>query len=67
MNFMKRMKKLASLVLALAMVFAMTITAFAANDGSITVNNAKEGKEYSIYKILELESYEATTGSYRCV
>lgn len=60
---MKRTKKLVSLLLTLVMVLSMSITAFAAqetnadNNGKITINNAVNGKEYSIYQIMELESY----------
>ena len=57
---MKRMKKLASLVLALAMVFAMTITVAAARDGSITMNGTVAGKSYELYKIFDL-TYTGTT------
>lgn len=66
---MKHMKKLASLLLALVMVFAMGTTAFAAQEGeltggSITIDNAVSGQTYSIYQILYLESYDATSGAY---
>lgn len=61
---MKKTKRFASLLLALVMVFAMTITTFAAGNGSITITNAVEGQTYSIYKIFDLESYDAKTGAY---
>lgn len=71
---MKHMKKLASLLLALVMVFAMGTTAFAAQEGeltggSITIDNAVSGQTYSIYQILYLESYSTdangnATGAY---
>ena len=66
---MKHMKKLASLLLALVMVFAMGTTAFAAQEGeltggSITIDNAVKDQTYSIYQILYLESYDATSGAY---
>lgn len=51
---MKRMKKLASLLLALVMAFSMSITAFAAGANSITVKNAVSGQRYELYKILDL-------------
>ncbi len=48
---MKRVRKIAALVLAAVMVMAMGITAFAANDGSIIVTNATAGQTYKAYKI----------------
>lgn len=53
---MKQMKKLASLLLALVMIFSMTTTVFAAGEtGSITIDNAVEGIEYKIYRVFDLE------------
>ena len=51
---MKHTKKLASLLLALVMVFALATTAFAAGTNSITVNGAQKGETYEIYKMLDL-------------
>lgn len=52
---MKHAKKLASLLLALVMVFSLTATAFAAgNDGSITISNATVGETYAVYKVFDL-------------
>lgn len=49
---MKRMKKLASLLLAMVMVLSMTITAFADEKTySITINNSAEGHTYEAYQI----------------
>lgn len=49
---MKRMKKLASLLLAMVMVLSMTITAFAEGTTySITINNSAEGHTYEAYQI----------------
>ena len=46
------MKKLASLLLAMIMVFAMSATAFAADETySITINNSKSGHTYEAYQI----------------
>jgi LPXTG-motif cell wall-anchored protein/uncharacterized repeat protein (TIGR01451 family) len=50
---MKNLKKVLSIVLAMAMVLAMTaISGLAAETGSITINNAADGKEYKIFKIV---------------
>ena len=59
---MKHTRKIASLLLALVMVFALATTAFAAQEGtltggSITINNAVPGQDYKAYQILYLESY----------
>lgn len=51
---MKHTKKIASLLLALVMVFALATTAFAAGTNSITVNGAQKGETYEIYKMLDL-------------
>lgn len=48
---MKRMKKLASLLMAMVMVLSMTITAFADETYSITINNSAEGHTYEAYQI----------------
>ena len=47
---MKHAKKLASLLLALVMVFAVATTACAAGNGTITVNNTVSGADYTIYR-----------------
>ena len=51
---MKHAKKLASLLLALVMVFAVATTAFAAGTNSITVTGAQANETYKIYKMLDL-------------
>ncbi|MGN0267288.1 MAG: isopeptide-forming domain-containing fimbrial protein, partial [Lachnospiraceae bacterium] len=66
---MKHAKKIASLLLALVMVFAMSVTTFAAQEGtltggSITINNAVPGQTYNAYQILYLESYNKDSGAY---
>ena len=57
---MKHARKLASLLLALVMVFALATTAFAqeedvpgAGRGSITISNATIGETYTIYKLFD--------------
>ena len=56
----KAMKKLMAALLAVAMVCAMAIPAFAAGGatrtGSITINGAIDGQTYNIYRILNLEA-----------
>lgn len=57
---MKHARKLASLLLALVMVFALATTAFAAETvtppttGTITVENPVEGQTYIAYKIFDV-------------
>ena len=53
---MKHARKLASLLLALVMVFALATTAFAQDvtKGSITVENPVEGQTYTAYKIFDV-------------
>ena len=59
---MKGIKKIASLILALALVLAMNVTAFAEDTTySITVKNAQAKETYRIYKILDLEVNEDRT------
>ena len=55
---MKHVKRIASLVLALVMVLALSAGVFAAavNEGRITIDNAITGQTYTIYEILHLES-----------
>ena len=64
-----KMKKIVSLLLALAMVLAMTVTVFAVQEGpltggSITINDAVPGETYNIYQLLYLESYDVETKAY---
>ena len=58
---MKHAKKLAGLLLALVMVFAMATTAFATGTNSITVNRAQNGETYKLYKMLDLSVNEEKT------
>lgn len=58
------MKKALSLFIAVVMLFALTLTAFAAEPGTITIDNAKEGQTYTIYRLLDLESYNTALGAY---
>ena len=62
---MKRTKRIASVLLALVMALSLITTAFAAGEtGSITINNAVVGQTYTIYQILDLESYNKDSGAY---
>ena len=71
----KAMKKLMAALLAVAMVCAMAIPAWAdggathnssSADGKITINNAVNGQIYKIYRILDLQ-YNGTANSFRYV
>ena len=48
------MKKIVTLLLVMVMIFSLATTAFAATNDSITINNAKAGETYKIYKMLDL-------------
>lgn len=62
---MKRTKRIASVLLALVMALSLITTAFAAEEtGSITIDNAVVGQTYTIYQILDLESYNKDSGAY---
>lgn len=53
---MKIMKKMLSVVLALSVIMAFSITSFAAtDDGTITVSNATNGATYTAYKVFDAE------------
>ena len=66
----KAMKKLMAALLAVAMVCAMAIPAFAAEGGttagtgSITIEKAAVGETYTIYKMFDLNSYDTQAGTY---
>ena len=66
---MKHARKLASLLLALVMVFALATTAFAqdvtgtAGNGSITISNAAKGETYTIYKLFNATVHEDEDGN----
>lgn len=58
------MKKTMSVLLALVLLLALSVPAMAAGEGTITINKAVVGQTYTIYRILELESYNLTTNAY---
>lgn len=65
---MKTMKKLASLIMALAMVLALAVSVSAEEKtGSITVNKAIDGKTYTAYRIFVIDSMndDGTMYSYK--
>ena len=64
---MKQLKKSAVFLLALIMMLTLSITAFAAQEGSldggsITISHAVPGETYDIYQLLYLESYDVDGG-----
>ena len=62
---MKLTNKLAGILLALAMVLGIAATAFAEGEtGSITIYDAAVGQTYTIYQILDLESYNNEARAY---
>lgn len=64
---MKNFKKLASALIAIAMVLTLSVSilsVWADEAGTITISNAAEGKDYAIYKIFELESYVTEPEAY---
>lgn len=61
---MKHLKKLAGLALALVMLMALTVPALAVDDGQIMIDNALPGKEYKVYRIFDLENFNAENGNY---
>ena len=52
------MKKLISIILALTLVLSLSAAAFAAGDGSITIDGVSVGTEYAVYRLLALESFK---------
>ena len=66
---MKHARKLASLLLALVMAFALAVTAFAQDvtgtggTGSITISNAAKGETYTIYKLFDATVHEDKDGN----
>lgn len=67
---MKLIKKMLAIMFAFMMVVGMGTKVNAedesttATTGTITIDNAVDGQNYSIYKILELESYDKGNGLY---
>lgn len=51
---MKALKKLMALTLTVLLVLSLSVAAFAAGEGSITVDNPKTGETYTAYKIFDV-------------
>lgn len=65
---MKRVKRVLALLAAFALVLAMAVPAFADGEtGSITVEKAKAGETYSIYKIFDVVSYDTSVSPSKIV
>ena len=59
------MKKIISIILSLMLIASLSIVVLAAGEtGSITINGVGEDTTYEIYKLLDLESYDADAGAY---
>lgn len=59
------MKKFVSIAMTLMLVFSMALAIFAADEqGSITINGVSADTTYSIYQLLDLESYDKASGAY---
>ena len=59
------MKKIISLALVVILAMSLATAAFAAEtNGSITINGISTGNVYEIYKLMDLESYNTSTGAY---
>ncbi len=65
---MKKMRNVFAILMITVLVLSLVpMTAFAANDGTITINNAEEGQTYSIYQMATIESSEDEKYSYKVV
>lgn len=61
---MRNTKKFVGLLLALVMILAVGAAMAEGETGSITINDAVVGQTYTIYQILDLESYNASVNAY---
>lgn len=61
---MKSAKKLASLLLVLALLLCLGGTALAADPtGTLTISNTRAGESYALYKVFDLSYSTSTTGT----
>ncbi|MBE6976016.1 MAG: isopeptide-forming domain-containing fimbrial protein [Ruminococcaceae bacterium] len=59
------MKKIISIALAVMLVLSLALVASADGEtGSITINGIHDDAVYEVYKLLDLESYNTTSGAY---
>jgi len=60
------MKKFLSVLMTVLLIATLSVSVFAAEEqkGSITINGIHEDAVYEIYQILDLESYDKTSGAY---
>jgi len=60
------MKKIISVILSIVLIFSLCLTAFAAGEaiGTITINGISDDTTYAVYQLLDLESYDKTSGAY---
>lgn len=61
---MKLKKKALALLLMFCFMLTLGSTALAADNGSITINDAVPDETYTIYRLFNLESYNASSGAY---
>ena len=61
------MKKFLVFLLTLTLILSAAIPAFAAGNGTITINGVNEDVVYDVYKLLDLQTYDTTAGAYSYV
>lgn len=65
---MKNLKKLSGILLAIAVLLACTVSAFAVtntNQGKITIKDPVAGQTYYVYKMFDLETFAGSAYSYK--
>ncbi|MBQ1263813.1 MAG: hypothetical protein IIY04_00140, partial [Oscillospiraceae bacterium] len=61
------MKRMLSILMVVAIVLSLSVTAFAADTGSITITNATIDESYAVYKIFDASVKLASDGSAEAV
>lgn len=61
---MRKIKILVSVLISVALILSLFVPAMAAT-GTITVGNAYDGKEYKLYRILDIESAAGNKATYK--